>query len=362
MSYLCGRFSNYRDMKKENRYTLTTRRPAYAATKMLLLWGALILIGCGTSEDGHQKETDKFSIVGTWELNHLLFLSGQRVDVRTGCEYVWCRFFEDNGMYYVVELSDNDSPEPVKPHEMSEYFFMMSPYDTIYIEHGRMASLNIMDNCTIGIDRGDYVEVYVKTDRLSAKIVSEIEKNVEKALRASGNGRTQYIVPTPSSTGHTFDVVWINVLVVLSCCLVLVLSLYKRVKANRQQPVTTKEVETGADGSQQNQGFIHSDYYLALRQRLYEGPTLKQDEWEELERQMKGADAIFFRRLAEKGQLSEVELRVCMLIRLGIPPSAIAIHTCREQSSISSIRSRLYFKLFGKKGGARELDEFILSI
>ena len=252
------------------------------------------------------------------------------------------------------------SPVPFGTACRCAHGMRMSPYDTIYIEHGRMASLNIMDNCTIGIDRGDYVEVYVKSDRLSAKSVSEIEKNVEKALRASGNGRTQYIVPTPSSTGHAFDVVWINVLVVLFC--VGALSIYKRVKANRQQPVTTKEVETGADGSQQNQGFIHSDYYLALRQRLYEGPALKQDEWEELERQMKGADAIFFRRLAEKGQLSEVELRVCMLIRLGIPPSAIAIHTCREQSSISSIRSRLYFKLFGKKGGARELDEFILSI
>ena len=137
---------------------------------------------------------------------------------------------------------------------------------------------------------------------------------------------------------------------------------YKKVKANRQQPVTGKEAKTGVESNLQYQAFIHSDYYLALRQRLYEGPMLKQDEWVGLERQMKSADALFFRRLADLGQLSVVELRVCMLIRLGIPPSAIAIHTCREQSSISSIRSRLYFKLFGKKGGARELDEFILGL
>jgi len=361
MSYLCGRFSNYRDMTKDNRYTLTTRRPVYAGAKTLLpLWVVLILMGCGVSEDNHQKETDGFSIAGTWELNHLLFLSGQRVDVHTGYEYVWYRFFEDDGMYYVAELNDNDSLKPVKPHEMSEYFFMMSPYDTVYIEHGRMTSLNIVDNRTIGIDRGDYVEVYEKSDRLSAKNVSEIEKTVEKALRPNSNGRTQYIVPTPSGADDTYYVVWINVLViVVSACF---LYIYKKVKAGRQQPEATKDVETGVDGNQQNHTFIHSDYYLSLRQRLYEGPTLKQDEWEELERQMKGADAMFFRRLADMGQLSEVEQRVCMLIRLGIPPSAIAMHTCREQSSISSIRSRLYYKLFGKKGGARELDEFILSI
>ena len=86
------------------------------------------------------------------------------------------------------------------------------------------------------------------------------------------------------------------------------------------------------------------------------------DEWEELESQMKSAYPMFFRRLSEMCQLSEVELRVCMLTKLGIPPSAIADHTCREYSSISSIRSRLYFKLFGKKGGAKELDEFILNL
>ena len=131
--------------------------------------------------------------------------------------------------------------------------------------------------------------------------------------------------------------------------------------------MTNQEAVVITDEEQQRdelpeQTFIHSDYYLALRQRLYEGPTLKHDEWEELESQMKSAYPMFFRRLSEMCQLSEVELRVCMRTKLGIPPSAIADHTCREYSSISSIRSRLYFKLFGKKGGAKELDEFILNL
>ena len=136
---------------------------------------------------------------------------------------------------------------------------------------------------------------------------------------------------------------------------------------DKHQTVTTEKEdgeikETAQCEEQPEETFFHSDYYLSLRQRLYEGPTLKNDEWERLESQMRITYPMFFRRLAELGQLSEVELRVCMLTKLRIPPSAIAIHTCREYSSISSIRSRLYFKLFGKKGGAKELDEFILSL
>lgn len=347
-------------MKTERTYTPSTRRPANTATKKLILWLALIVVGCGVSEMEHREEAEDFSIAGTWQLDHLLFLSGQRVDVHTGCEYVWYRIFDADGTYYVAEIDSSDNQKPVKPHEMSEYFFMMSPYDTVYIEHGRMTDLNVIDNHTIGIDRGDYVEVYQKSNWLTAKRVTEIEKTVESALRPNNNGRTQYIVPTPSGADRPYIGVWILILVVIACagCLYA----YFRLRMNRQQPASEQDVAEKEDDSQHGQAFIHSDYFLALRQQLYEGPTLKQDEWEELEKQMRDADAMFFRRLAEKGQLSEVELRVCMLIRLGIPPSAISIHTCREQSSISSIRSRLYFKLFGKKGGAKDLDEFILSI
>lgn len=353
-------FSTIAFMKTDKTYTLTTKRLVHIATSRLLFWLAFALVGCGDSQEERQKDAEEFCIAGTWKLNELLFLSGQRVDVHTGYEYVWYRFFEDDGTYYVAELNDSDYRKPVKPHEMSEYFFMMSPYDTVYIEHGRMTDLHIMDHHTIGVDRGNYVEIYAKSNQLPVKRVAEIERTVEKSLRPNHGRTTQYIVPIPSKTEHAYVWVWIVALVVVFGAGSLYL--YNKVKVNRQQSVTEKNAENHTEETQQEQPFIHSDYYLALRQRLYEGPTLKQDEWEELEAQMKSACPQFFRRLAEMGQLSEVELRVCMLTKLGIPPSAIAIHTCREYSSISSIRSRLYYKLFGKKGGAKQLDDYIRNL
>lgn len=357
-------FSTITLMRADKIYTLEAKRLTYSATRRLLLCLVFMFAGCGVSQDNNQEETEEFSIVGTWELNELLFLSGQRVDVRTGNEYVWYRFYEDNGTYYAAELNNSDARKPLKPHEMSEYFFMMSPYDTIYIEHGRMTNLKVMDNHTIGIDRGDYVEMYVKRNDLSCKMVSEIERSVEGALQPAHGRKTQYIVPISSAADTTSFWILLVVLVAIVCAGALYI--FYRLRIKRKEPVTEKDVEKETekeqDKEQCEQTFIHSDYYLALRQRLYEGPTLKHDEWEELEMQMKRAYPMFFRKLAEKCQFSEVELRVCMLTKLGIPPSAIAIHTCREYSTISSIRSRLYYKIFGIKGGAKDLDEFIQNL
>lgn len=329
----------------------------------LLLFLVLAVAGCGGREGDNRDVADEevFSIVGTWELNEIRFLTGQRVDVHTGYEYVWYRFFEEDGTYYVAELNAGGvGKKPLKPHEMSEYFFMMSPYDTVFIEHGRMRGLIIMDNRTMGIDRGDYVEVYMRNDELPANVVSEIEGEVEAALRPNRGGDTQYIMPASSANDDNKGWIWIVVLVVVLLAGALYL-LYKE-KNKDKQPETERDVVEMEEDEQENHAFIHSDYYLTLRRRLCEEPPLKPDEWKELESQMRRAYPRFFRKLAGMCQLSEVELRVIMLIKLGIPPSAIAIHTCREYSSISSIRSRLYYKLFGKKGGAKDLDDFIINL
>jgi DNA-binding CsgD family transcriptional regulator len=60
--------------------------------------------------------------------------------------------------------------------------------------------------------------------------------------------------------------------------------------------------------------------------------------------------------------MSELEYQVCILVKLRIAPKDIAAVLARDVSTISTVRSRLYQKVFSKKGGAKEWDEFILSI
>ena len=102
--------------------------------------------------------------------------------------------------------------------------------------------------------------------------------------------------------------------------------------------------------------------YTDLRRRLREGGVLSDDDWREMERQIRAVWPDFVRRLSELVRLSEVEWRTCLLIRLKLSPSDMTRALCREASSISSIRSRLYAKVFGTKGSPRDWDDFILSL
>ena len=61
-------------------------------------------------------------------------------------------------------------------------------------------------------------------------------------------------------------------------------------------------------------------------------------------------------------KISDIEIKVCVLIKIGFTPTEIAILISSSKSNISSIRSRLYTKIFKKNGISKDLDEFILSL
>lgn len=56
------------------------------------------------------------------------------------------------------------------------------------------------------------------------------------------------------------------------------------------------------------------------------------------------------------------ELNVCMLIKLGCKPADMACLLGCTPSAISKIRIRLYKKFFNKPGSAEDWDRFILSL
>lgn len=102
-----------------------------------------------------------------------------------------------------------------------------------------------------------------------------------------------------------------------------------------------------------------TEWYASLRQRLTEGQHLGPKDWAEVERQVRRIHSGFRVRLYELHPMSETEFRVCLLLKLRIAPSLIATALCKDSSSISTIRSRLYAKVFGKKGSSKDWDEFI---
>lgn len=80
-------------------------------------------------------------------------------------------------------------------------------------------------------------------------------------------------------------------------------------------------------------------------------------------------DTLFLQRLPHFGialreltPLSEIEWRVCQLLKLGFTPSQIAQLASRSPEAISSIRRRLYAKVFQKKGSPADWDAFVGSL
>ena len=108
--------------------------------------------------------------------------------------------------------------------------------------------------------------------------------------------------------------------------------------------------------------FFASDDYAALQRRMASGQTLRQEEWDEMERQLKRLYPGFTSQLRGLRPMSELEYQVCLLIKLRIAPKDIAAVLARDVSTISTVRSRLYAKVFGTKGGAKAWDDFILSM
>jgi hypothetical protein len=81
-----------------------------------------------------------------------------------------------------------------------------------------------------------------------------------------------------------------------------------------------------------------------------------------MEERLKRVYPGFTSRLRNLYPMSELEYQVCLLIKLRITPTEMADVLSRDGSTISTVRSRLYKKVFGSKGGARDWDEFVLSI
>lgn len=108
--------------------------------------------------------------------------------------------------------------------------------------------------------------------------------------------------------------------------------------------------------------YFVSDDYQTLQRRIAIGEILKDADWLAIEGQIKKVYPGFSSQLRNLHPMSELEYQVCLLIKLRIAPSEMAAVLARDASTISTVRSRLYKKVFGRKGGAREWDEFVLSI
>lgn len=105
-----------------------------------------------------------------------------------------------------------------------------------------------------------------------------------------------------------------------------------------------------------------SPIYLRIKQYMNEGRSIASEDWTELAEAVNATYTGFTEKLFSLYRMSEQDYHVSLLIKVRIQPKDIATLTAHSKESVASTRSRLYQKVFGKKGSTRDWDDFILSI
>lgn len=92
----------------------------------------------------------------------------------------------------------------------------------------------------------------------------------------------------------------------------------------------------------------------------HEHPTEK--DWNNLESLLNKECDNFCDKLKTLCKLKPIAYRISMLIKIGVEPTQMAQLLNTSKQNISTTKSRLYREIFGKKGCAKDWDEFVKSI
>ena len=70
----------------------------------------------------------------------------------------------------------------------------------------------------------------------------------------------------------------------------------------------------------------------------------------------------FTHKLEAIHKMSEREMQICLLLKAGFSKTEIAKLTYLSAEGVSSVRRRLYAKVFQEKGSPKDWDAFIRSL
>ena len=103
-----------------------------------------------------------------------------------------------------------------------------------------------------------------------------------------------------------------------------------------------------------------SDIYIHFHQAAKNQTNITAAEWNDLQAMIDQTYGMFTKRLyALFPQISEQELRICLLLKISISATGIANLTLRSKQAVTSSRKKLYEKTHGQQGGPEKWDQFI---
>lgn len=86
---------------------------------------------------------------------------------------------------------------------------------------------------------------------------------------------------------------------------------------------------------------------------------VSEQEWQELATRLDDIYDHMSTRLHSLAKLSDTELRICYLLKLGVPPSDMAEILFKSKAAVTMARQRMYHKLTGRSARAEQFDQLL---
>lgn len=353
--------------------------------KRISYWTIIVLscclLFCGCTEE---EQLQKHDLNGVWILKRLVNPFGTITDYPFNNGGVSkYRIYEGDSVFYECD---------VKPLTSSEWQNIATASDVVVVPTGKLSftkiykgggefmyledndprPLRFASDTSVVIQKFGVKYTWVRARDMDEERVEEIKSIIAGNITTDGHPPYWYVLSTKErkleATNHTLIYILVILLLIVAFTVYVAMSIRQKKKSverklqqindelkHRPLPLqqALEEVETR---------FFSSDYYLSLRRRIAAGEMLRQQDWQEIEQQLKPVCPGFANHLLGLCRMSELEYHVCLLIKLQVSPSEMATVLSKDTSTISTVRSRLYQKVFKRKGSSKEWDEFVRSL
>ena len=335
---------------------------------ILLLMASCLVLGCSTDNQGDEQ----FTLDGVWTLRQMDYPAGGTKMFEETKETL-LRLYEGDSVFHQCWMTRTETGLTIRAIEDVQVSVVDKGHgEYVYLEDDDPHPLTMNDDFAVVIQQEGILYTWHYDVDITNEWNEEIREIVAAELQKGQGERQSYMLSRKERQqanvihGFVLSTIGIVVLLLLIARIAfyyrndkrrLQLQLQQIQEVQQERPQVVRQAIESVEAA-----YFASDEYQSLQRRISTGEILKDADWLTIESQIKKICPGFSSQLRNLHAMSELEYQVCLLIKLRVAPSDMAVVLARDASTISTVRSRLYKKVFGQKGGAREWDEFILSI
>lgn len=112
----------------------------------------------------------------------------------------------------------------------------------------------------------------------------------------------------------------------------------------------------------QRREMLSTKAYSVAKARIEECKPISEKDWKAMEEELDELFGEFKSALYEAHSLTDLEYRICWLVKMGFKNIEVSILISRAPNAVSLSRKRLYTKITGKEGTASDFDTLIKEL